>query len=283
MLLRLTCLQRFAKLEILAYLSASELGHRPTGDNKMGAVDIAATVKVDKVYERVLKELDLAEDQLNSQGLEKLEETLETVNDLIKTPDSLPSIDLGILGTKSQINALPLLLQRKKVILDRIRSLRSSKQIDSIRDLIDHVHDKDIKTKLNQELGKLEDQSKSIKQQTEDTDRELGKQLRFAESEKLRLELFEKRSKIFQSFLERESVATIIGGLLMIFNYICYYYRYVCGRGCYRGVRQCFFGHTWLFFRTISYKGDARKKRREHLIQEGRVQVSGARSTSTAW
>ncbi|MFM7888744.1 MAG: hypothetical protein ACKPCM_19095, partial [Pseudanabaena sp.] len=119
-----------------------------------------------------------------------------------------------------EIGILPTLLERKQLILERIRLIKSSeRKVSNLRDLVEQLHDEDAKATLLSEIDKLESaQIESQKLQSEQN-KVIVEQSR--EDERLKAELnkitlLKEKSKIWLSFLERESVATIVGAVLII-------------------------------------------------------------------
>lgn len=87
-------------------------------------------------------------------------------------------------------------------------SLRSEAGISNLRDLIKTVPE-DIRPELEKELDQLEETRKEAQKLSEDA------YLR-AEEARLSAEAFERRSRVWLTFLERESVATVVGSLLLV-------------------------------------------------------------------
>lgn len=100
------------------------------------------TDAIEKVFEPQLKRLNLGRDQITEQTLEQLFHSLEAVADAMKHPESFGTIrlkvtaELGIIVTKShaeshlEVGILPLLIERKQQINDRITLLGGKVTID---------------------------------------------------------------------------------------------------------------------------------------------------------
>jgi hypothetical protein len=181
-------------------------------------------------FERQLEDLGLAKKQIESQSLDELQQSLETVNAALMNPQSFGTLafkvsaDVGPVLTSSKADVhfergiLQLLLSRKRLILERIRTLSASEKIESIQDLVNQVNDEAVRNKLKQEVASLKNESQSLREQSKDVDQ---KQTREAirtqtELEQLKMELFERKSKVWFSLLERESAATLLGGFLLL-------------------------------------------------------------------
>ena len=204
----------------------------------MGAVvDVSerrerAHKEAEAFYEPQLSSLGLSVAAIENQDLKQLRSTLERVNELIANPSQLGTFKLtlstaSIVVSKGEatieIGALPLLLQRKRLVLDRIAALGGEAKASSLRDLVSEVKDSDIRTLLSNEVDQLEEQAKEYrqeKQQVENAEHleEIRLQRRYSEA-RLDMERRERRAALRQQFLARESVATIVGGfLLLIFS-----------------------------------------------------------------
>jgi hypothetical protein len=184
-----------------------------------------------KVFEPQLCSLKLGEEQILGQTLDELEQSLESVNEAIKNHEAFTSVKIaavGELGTfaitnsasdyQFELNILPILLERKKIILDRIRFLKRDENLQDFRALIQNVADDELRTKLGSAIEKLEDESQKLQKETNQVVREQKQEELNANAEiaKLSIEQFERKSKVWLSFLARESVATIIGSFLLV-------------------------------------------------------------------
>ncbi len=182
-------------------------------------------------FEPQLIALGLGEKQIANQTLEELEQSRERVDEAIRNADSFGRVRLEIgidsgrltsMLVKSdsahyiELGILPLLLERKRMIRDRVRELKGKEKIDNLRDLIQHIPEEEIRSKLEGELEAL--RAESIEDQQQANEVEQAQRHELSEIEKLtaKAAIFERRSKVWQSFLERESVATIVGGSLLI-------------------------------------------------------------------
>lgn len=183
-------------------------------------------------YETELHSIGLGQAQLLGQSLPELRDSLERINDAIKNPDSFPKFNIAMGGrvgvpyvtsrtaeSHYQVTILTTLLERKKLILDRIRDLESNDKFDSLHDLINKkVSDPEVQEKLSEELNRYVVDSHNLKEQYQQVVNAQSDQLEQSEADKLKLsmELWERRSKMLLPFLERESAATIIGAILLL-------------------------------------------------------------------
>jgi len=180
-------------------------------------------------FEPRLTALGLGMEQLQTQSAEELAQSLDRINDAITNPDSFgvvrgritPRVGLVVaLPSEAQfeIGILPLLLERKKFIVERLAQVRKKQKIDNLRSLIDSVPDTGLQAKLRAEIADLESSSRKLQEQAEEIEaaRRNLKASTDIEIARLKAEVFERRSKVWRSFLERESVATLVGALLLL-------------------------------------------------------------------
>ncbi|MBD2103593.1 hypothetical protein [Leptolyngbya sp. FACHB-261] len=180
-------------------------------------------------FEPQLAELGFSKSQIETQSLDELRQSLESINEAIKHPGSFGSLSFSvgaegkIFVTSSKSNAqfeigiLPLLLDRKKLILEKIRILSSNEKIETIQDLINRVNNEEIKKKLEKEVNELRDEAQRLREQSKEVEQEQNQERVKSQADlaKLNIELFERRSKVWFTLLERESAATILGGILL--------------------------------------------------------------------
>lgn len=172
-----------------------------------------------------------------NQDLTQLRSSLEKINHLLAGPNQLGTFrgtaksSFSVISvaaeTTYEITALPLLLKRKTLIIDRIATLGGKVQASTLRDLVDEVQDPDVQSRLKEEVDQLEAQSEHYRQEKREVESaklsaELRQQSILSEIQiaKERAEIdrrqAESRAAIRQRFLERESVATIVGSFLLI-------------------------------------------------------------------
>lgn len=112
----------------------------PSGEQKIGNPSKQALEQAKAFFEPQLQKLGLSEEQIHSYDLEQLETALTTINDCMSSPESFGvfrfafSATLPILITKGtseahiEIGILPILLERKKAILERIKAIQASER-----------------------------------------------------------------------------------------------------------------------------------------------------------
>lgn len=187
-----------------------------------------------KHFDELLFPLGLTEQQIQSQNLNELKESLDSVNDAISHPESFSTIKLKLTASgiwvitsinqdaHFELGILPLLLERKRLIIERIGLLEGDQKVSNIQDLINHISDANIKSKLQNELKDLSSGSIQLQKELKELEKrqfqeKIDAQERFS---KLQLELFERKAKTWQalwkSISERNSIATIVGAILLI-------------------------------------------------------------------
>jgi hypothetical protein len=109
------------------------------------------------------------------------------------------------------------LLERKKYILQQIKSKSKDAKLNSLVDLVESVSDRELKDKLNSELREFQIQSNQFDKQ----EIEISNEEKKIKAKKQELEIFEKKSQIWLTILAKESIASILGGILLLVLSIC--------------------------------------------------------------
>jgi uncharacterized membrane protein len=186
-------------------------------------------------FEDQLEPLDLTKIKIEQQNLSELESSLDRVNDAIKNPESFGVLrlkmvaDLGLIVAKSQseaqfeIGIMPLLLERKKLILERIRELKAMQNVESLRDIAEEIPEDEVRVKIESRIEELKRQSEDFIKEAQEVEQARQKEERLSQEQlaRLEMEMKERRARIWQTFLEKESVATMIGSLLLIILTVC--------------------------------------------------------------
>lgn len=195
--------------------------------------------ETDPLFESKINNLGFSMEELKLLNQDELQKKLEKISELLSDPGKLsmigertfdrdkdyslpPDIDPNTIGFG--FNAFSNLINRKKAILDLIKTISRNEKINSLEDLINNVSDTTLRKKIDKELKELEKQTDAIEEQ----ERELSKEEKDFENSKkqleiskTRLELLEKKSQIWLTILAKESVASIIGATLLIIISIC--------------------------------------------------------------
>ena len=184
------------------------------------------------VFEPQLKAIGLSKEQIEKQNHDELKESLERINEAIKKPESFGTIGIAVEAegnfyiskAKSSANIhkvgiLPILLQRKKLILSRLSSFKGKSKASKLLDLIKGIEQEDIKDNLEKEVKELNEVNDIQLQLNEVEQAQKKEEIKTFEDitrRRQEAEIFEQRSKIFLKFLEKESATTIIGAVLLL-------------------------------------------------------------------
>ncbi len=182
-------------------------------------------------FDPQLRPLGLTARQIEEQDLAQLESSLDKINGAITNPESFGQLRLKFTAEAGPVIAmsgsdahmtrgiLPLLLERKAQILDRIRALRPEEQLSSLRaDVADKVNDPEARDQL---LNLIDERFEEERAAREDLDREQAKVESqridaWEREQRIQIEIRERRWAIYHSFVERESMASIVGAILLL-------------------------------------------------------------------
>ncbi|WP_417915170.1 hypothetical protein [Candidatus Electronema sp. JM] len=161
--------------------------------------------------EKELEKLGLTEDQISIKNLSDLNSSLDKINNvIINTDDFFIFYD----EYSNRIDTNPILVDRKKYILNRINELTINEKIKNVKNLSMQLNDKNIESKITIELISLQEEELRHKMELKKiTDIETEAKIKL---EQQRIDGLERKSKIWLSFLQRESAASIIGGLVLL-------------------------------------------------------------------
>ena len=174
-------------------------------------------------FEPQLKRLGLSVELINLQDLDQLNLSLLKVNDAISHPESfgtlkiMISADAELVLAKApqeahmEIGILPLLLERKSLILNRIRTLVGERRSNSLKELLATVADPQLKKKLEKEVSSLAEQSRRLAEQESALAQAQAEQIAKRDEAlgKLNVELFERRLRAWTGFFARPNFNTI--------------------------------------------------------------------------
>lgn len=186
-------------------------------------------------FETQLEPLGLTKIQIDQQTLPELEASLERVNDAMKNPESFGVLrlqmttDAGFLIVKGtteahfEIGIMPLLLERKKLIIERIRELKAKQHVDGLRDIAEEIPEGEVRTKIELRINELKTQSEALVRQAQEVDQARLQEEKLSQEQiaRLEMEMKERKARIWKTYLERESVATIVGSFLLIIITVC--------------------------------------------------------------
>lgn len=183
----------------------------------------------EQFFEAQLSAIGLADDQLKKQSVHELRDSLEALNDAIRNPDSFGTLHLRMdgkvglivttIGAQShiQIGVLPLLLKKKKFLLERLRALEVSESVSHLKEELTEERDTNKQKSLEEKILHMEDQIKVSLERSESYSRADITHSLEAAAKKAAIadESFERKAKVWQELLARESVATLIGAALV--------------------------------------------------------------------
>lgn len=110
-------------------------------------------------------------------------------------------------------------LQRiHEYIQERINILEQTDKVESIKVLVGDLPENEIKQKLKTEIEELEAKKKELQIIKEEERERLNDEIELG---KHKAEMFVKKTDVFLKFLDRESVASIVGSLLLLIIGIC--------------------------------------------------------------
>ncbi|MGH3973097.1 MAG: hypothetical protein ACRDS9_07205 [Pseudonocardiaceae bacterium] len=195
-----------------------------------------------KFFEPQLKKLGLNEKQIDDQTLEELKVSLETVDRAIDHPESFGKLRLSIGGETGaiivkqdssahfEVDILPILLERRARIIARIRHLEIQADVSKIEEEIakspsDSTKKRSLEAELQEkkrEDTRLEEnmlraqQARSAAGKNRDFDDGTDSPDQNNQDLLLQVELQARRTAIRQSWFARESVASLVGGILLL-------------------------------------------------------------------
>ncbi len=183
-------------------------------------------------FEGQIEHLGLSDALLENQSLEALQQSLQTINQAIIKADSFGILRLSVqpdghlklapsaAEAQLEMGILPLLLERKRFVLQRIQVLSDEQKLTHLQTWIAKIEDDTIRTNLAAELGELQ-QTTQANQQTfahlDQAQRLLDEQIQRTIAQ-LRTQSSEPRSPTWLTLLHvlnRELAATTFGGILL--------------------------------------------------------------------
>jgi len=165
----------------------------------------------------------IGEDQLMAHTLPRLRASLHRVDDAIAHPSEFGFVKftadgaavLTMNAAEAHVAPLAFLLQRKKAIVDRIAALEAAANVDELRAVVDRA-DPALRAELRAGIETIVTEASRWRAQSETLSAAQSEAQIAHQIETGKIESFERRSRVWQSFLERQSVATMIGTILLI-------------------------------------------------------------------
>jgi hypothetical protein len=163
-----------------------------------------------KNVEIVLSWLGLDVSSINTKNLQQLEESLKGVDNVIKYLAEKNTIDADEAAVKRIF--IDTMFEKRSIILKRIKELEIKENIDKIASEAKSDSEIELKHQLNKLLEVVE-KGQNLLQENEQSRLAIQEEITRRREER---EDFRERWAIRKSFLERESVSTIIGALLLV-------------------------------------------------------------------
>ncbi len=176
--------------------------------------------------EQLLDQTNLSEEHIQAQTLPELKQSLERMNQLIenlKKSIGTASFKSELVG-QSSIYTMPLLLDRQKLVIDRIRQLESEEEITKLV----RVVRSDTTTDVQQEIESIKSMNETWVAISIENERAHNEALEAAQ--KVSEETLHSQGKAaatrgtwpaMPKFIENESVPTIISAFLVVIIVLC--------------------------------------------------------------
>lgn len=216
--------------------------------------DLRLAEAAETIYEPRLIDRGLGKNQIQHQSLPELEQSLERVDEAISQKETFEAVRLkltadgGVVISSTddgfQTNIGPTLLSRKALILKRIRQLKaieevgtlrnlvaSTEQVGTLRTLIEtNVSDPE-RTKILEKIDSAEKDAIEFRRKERQVEGATRQERLKEEAEIRRIEAegtlfvkrteaegkrFRERAEVLQSFLARESIASVVGSVLLL-------------------------------------------------------------------
>ncbi|MFH8663207.1 hypothetical protein [Streptomyces afghaniensis] len=187
------------------------------------------------MYEPILDSLGLSVEAIKGYVLQDLELALTRVNEAISHPDQFGMVPVRgavkvwvVEQPEVTIGILPFLLERKRLILERIKELRSEEKLGGLQDLIDRLAAGPERDALKQQLAALEAEAAAARERERDAAQvdsaaqamvvegwqEAKDELKKIREEQLLKEEIAERK--WNRRVSREPIATLVGAILLI-------------------------------------------------------------------
>ncbi|WP_409462717.1 hypothetical protein [Amycolatopsis sp. GA6-003] len=178
-------------------------------------------------------ELEFVKDRLDSSSLEtqsvdELRSSLERLDAVIARQRKKLALHKAALATEkaakgrsdaarkvnSDRSALKFCLERREQILELINGLTVEEEIDKLRNAVSVVDDAGTKEKFHRLLGEFESKTGEIDGELKETSRKIAEV--DAAAMAAEIDKYERKAKVWQNFLAKESVATYVGAAILL-------------------------------------------------------------------
>jgi hypothetical protein len=173
-----------------------------------------------------ISEMELNQEEIKEQRINGLKEEILNIDNLISRQDDHSPFFMSVDNLVDWRIKKASLLKEKRLILEQINELTSDKKIETIQELVKQLPDEKLKRKLTDELSELNRGNVTYKQEMQGVFEAEAK----IKLEQQRIDGLERKSKIWLSFLQRESAASIIGGIVLLMLTVALISGMICGK-----------------------------------------------------
>jgi len=189
--------------------------------------DVSKRALNDKAQITLLKKIDsrlldfgLGKDQISQQSLKELNQSLNRIDSCIVRPKSFLQQKFNMTINSEidfKLKIVPILLERRNFVLESIDELVSRRKIYDLRRLVKRIPDISVKSSMEKSLDDLQIKNSFLKKEYQKLEKLrlniYSEQQKFSSIFKELTERRDKKSKYFQS---RESITTLMMGILLI-------------------------------------------------------------------
>lgn len=176
-------------------------------------------------FNKILREKGVDIDSVKTDNITILREKLQIIESLLLDKnftvenayivtsdyDFVVMEDNNLQGFYFEITSL--LLRSKEYVLEKINQLEQFNTVTSLKDAISELQESDVRIKLEQKINELQIQNEELLRVKEQINENFNKEIEFG---KHKVEILEKRTNIFLKFLDKESIASIVGAVLLL-------------------------------------------------------------------
>ncbi|MBP1165053.1 hypothetical protein JOE44_001937 [Chryseobacterium sp. PvR013] len=188
-------------------------------------------VKTSQTFSNTLRRKSLDVDTIKHDDINTLKSKLDEINLLLDDKDFIKSktfefsswedfeiIDEQISPTTLNYSITSYLNAHKQFIIERINQLEQASAVETIKDLVEELPENEIKSNIKTEIEELQTKNAELQNNRALERERVQEEIEF---DKHKAEMFEKRSNVFLKFIDRESMASIVGSLLLLLMGIC--------------------------------------------------------------
>jgi hypothetical protein len=184
------------------------------------ALNDKAQIALLKKIDSRLTDLGLGKDQISKQSIKELNQSLHRIDSCLVRPKSFLQQKFKETiksETDFKLKIVPILLERRVFVLESIDELVSGRKIYNLRRLVERMPDISIKSSMEKNLDDLQIKNSFLKKEYQKLEKLrlniYSEQQKFSSIFKELTERRDKKSKYFQS---RESITTLMMGILLI-------------------------------------------------------------------